>query len=382
MNPISYGKRIIQKKVNKIYLNHYLKNGKVDSLENVCDEGILETKWSYRDACCYVESRSAWEVKDNIDLSVIIPLYNSEKFLEKCIGRFTAQKTDYKFEVILVNDGSKDNTYQHAKEYQNQYGEWLVVLNQENQGISCARNAGIRAARGRYLSFVDHDDLVDERFVEKLMSVAYKEDADIVKAAHAKVVDGKIKQVYEQTDEIIMGQMGSKLLQYAGYIFPGVYKRELFEHVNFPEKYWYEDMIVRMLLYRQATKFVHISDVLYYKQFHSGNAFEVVWNDKNSKCLEQLYLVINLIETSHKLGLQDDAWFYRCVLREFSTIFYQRIKNLDEQTKQTAFLKACEILDSLYRSEYSKVLDEKDSMWHRTFSQKEYTLWVLLGGQA
>ena len=379
MNPVYHVKRLWNNKKNKMCLQRYLAGGKTESLDMIYNAGLLEEKWAFKDAGCYTEGRFDWAAKASIDLSIIIPLYNSEKFIVTCIEQFVRQDTKYQFELILINDGSSDQTGVIVREFQEKYPDLIIFIDQANQGISCARNAGIQMARGRYLCFVDHDDLVESCFVEKLMEAAYREDADIVKGAHAKVEDGKTKQIYEEIDEIILGDMQEKLFQYASYIFPGVYKRELFSNVNFPKSYWYEDMIVRMLLYRQSARFVHISDVLYRKQFHSSNAFSVVWDNKNYKCLEQLYLVMNLVETNKRLGLPEDVWFYQCVLHEFSKIFYQRMCGLDENTKQMAFLKACEILNKLYKPEYLDSLKDKDRLWHRAFAQQEYTLWRLLG---
>lgn len=380
MDLIHLSKKVYYKLKNNILLKLYLKKGIVEPLDITLDDKLIEEKWQYRRSDCYKRHLRKIDASEMIDLSIIVPLYNSEKFIYSCIFNLINQKTKYKFEVLLVNDGSKDQTLTIARDYQSKYPDKIVVLDQDNAGISAARNAGIHTAKGRYLSFIDHDDVVKDNFVEKLIETAYKEDADIVKSAFADIRKGKVQKPQEQNSIVVCGSMKEKLFQYRSYIFPGVYKRELFWNIGFPTGFWYEDMIVRTLLYRQSRKFVHISDILYYKNFHEENASYVVWNLKNYKCLEHLYMVMNLIETNKLLGLPEDVWFYQCILHELSFILSLRVRKLDQQTRQMVFLKACEIAGSLYKEEYYDTLTEDKKIWHRVFSQKEYKLWLLLSG--
>lgn len=373
--------KIVHKIRNRILLKMYLKQNIQEILEIKLNSDLLEQRWSYRSANCYIFERSKSDLRENIDLSIIIPLYNSEKYIDSCMHGVLEQKTKYNYQIILVNDGSKDCTYAMVKEYEKSNPDKVLVINQSNKGISVARNAGLKMASGRYLAFVDHDDIVSENMVERLLETAYSQNADIVKAAYANVKNGKIKSIQEQSDIVIEGDMRDKLFDYRSYIFPGVYKKELFEHVQFPVGYWYEDMIIRTLIYRQSRKFVHISDVLYYKNFHERNASFVVWNLKNYKCLEQLYLVINMIEDNRKLGLVEDVWFYQCIMRELSGLLVQRTRELDSYTRQLTFLKACSILEELYREEYELMLSDENRLWQRVFANREYKLWQLLGGK-
>ena len=374
------GARVVQKARNKVLLALYLKRNKLETLNIECNEKDMEEKWPFKKTQCYDEKKSFHDFAELLDVSIIVPLYNSEKFIHNCVWGFINQETNYMWELILVNDGSTDNTLAVAQNYQQEYPDRIVVIDQDNRGIAGARNTGIGAAKGRYIGFVDHDDQIGSHFIDKLLSAAYKEDADIVKSAFADIWNGKVKKPQEKIDEVIYGDMKEKLFDYKGYIFPAVYKRELFKHIRFPEDFWYEDIIVRTLLYRQSQKYVHISDVLYYKNFHANNASFSVWDITNYKCLEQLYLVINLIEENKKMGLPEDAWFYQCIMHELSFILSLRVRKLDEKTRQSVFLKACNIVKGLYKEEYEGMLTEKNKMWQRIFLQKEYKLWLLLSG--
>ena len=90
-------------------------------------------------------------------ISVIVPIYNSEKYLKKCIDSILNQTLE-DIEVILINDGSKDNSHSICLEYQEKFQEKIKYINNNNMGCSATRNLGIKEARGKYITFVDSDD--------------------------------------------------------------------------------------------------------------------------------------------------------------------------------------------------------------------------------
>ena len=115
-------------------------------------------------------------------LSVIIPLYNSAKWLNKCLDSVLAQNIDLKeLEIICINDGSPDNSADIAREYQTKYPETFVVLDQENQGPSGARNNGMRNATGKYLCFVDPDDYLVPNVYWRFIKQMEDENLDMLR---------------------------------------------------------------------------------------------------------------------------------------------------------------------------------------------------------
>ena len=94
-------------------------------------------------------------------LSIIIPVYNTEQTLEKCVDS-VLQSSLNNFEIILVNDGSTDNSANICESYKNSYPEQVLVIHQKNQGLSAARNAGLGIAKGQYITFVDSDDYISK----------------------------------------------------------------------------------------------------------------------------------------------------------------------------------------------------------------------------
>ena len=114
------------------------------------------------------------------DLEIIIPAYNEEKHIEKCLKSVLNQKSDYNFHIICIDDGSTDATGALIDGFSDSR---LTVIHQDNRGFSGARNAGIEKADGRYIMFVDSDDFLADGAVQALMQAAYNNEADIVEGS-------------------------------------------------------------------------------------------------------------------------------------------------------------------------------------------------------
>lgn len=105
-------------------------------------------------------------MRNNELISIVIPVYNVENFLERCITSVLNQ-TFENIEIILVNDGSTDNSLRICQQYE-KIDSRIFIINQENQGLSAARNSGINQARGKYICFIDSDDWIHEKYLEIL----------------------------------------------------------------------------------------------------------------------------------------------------------------------------------------------------------------------
>lgn len=111
-------------------------------------------------------------------VSIIVPVYNAEKTLCKCLDSLVGQ-TYRDIEILLINDGSSDNSQKICESYANRFSE-VLLINQNNSGPATARNTGINRARGKYLSFVDADDYVESNMIEEMISVAEDNHAEMV----------------------------------------------------------------------------------------------------------------------------------------------------------------------------------------------------------
>lgn len=112
-------------------------------------------------------------------VSIIVPVYNVEKYIEKCLNSLVKQTME-DIEIIIVNDGSKDNSINVINKFIKQYPEKIQYLEKKNGGLSDARNYGLPYAKGEYIAFLDSDDYVEEDMYEKMYKLAKKENSDMV----------------------------------------------------------------------------------------------------------------------------------------------------------------------------------------------------------
>lgn len=312
-----------------------------------------------------------------VDLCLVIPFYNvTEEYLVKCMESLLKQKTEYSYRLICIDDGSQDDTLIQLKQYENKYPNKVIVYHQENGGISSARNKGIQLSNSKYIGFIDQDDWVDERYVQKLLEKAYLHNADVVKCSHIVVKDDRVRSKYLINDMKIYGEMDDRILEISGMIWSGIYKKRLFEEIRFPEKYWYEDMIARLILYRMGNCFVSICCPLYYKRKHRQNASTIIWSGKNGKCLEHLYLVKHLLEENNKLGLKSDIILNKCVIQEMGQYLMWRTRGQSKANRTKAFYEACYIINELVTNTEGLNSIEKECLEsYKTFN---YARWLLL----
>lgn len=130
----------------------------------------------------------------NIKISVIVPIYNTEKFLRKCIDSIINQTLE-EIEIILINDGSTDNSHNICLEYTKKYPEKIRYVNNRNIGCSATRNLGVKLAQGEYIAFVDSDDYIENTMYEEMLLIAEKKEKDIVISGinYVDIVNNKIK---------------------------------------------------------------------------------------------------------------------------------------------------------------------------------------------
>lgn len=283
-----------------------------------------------------------------IDLSIIIPVYNYANLLKENIESVLNQKTAYRFELILVDDGSTDGAQEIVRQYADD--PRVKAIFQKNQGIAGARNTGLNHASGRYIMFVDCDDVVEADLVDTLMSKAEKEDCDIVMCAHnlVKERDGKVYATVPNiySDDNLAGYHGNaKILNYAGLPWAKVYKRELWENVRYLPGYWYEDTIIHALLFTQCKRFAYVPKVCYQYRWYEKNFSHVQGNRVNPKCIDRYWMLEPILEKAKELGVNHGECYYTMLIKHLSAYYYPTIAGMDEQTVDDLFILACDLLE-------------------------------------
>lgn len=317
--------------------------------------------------------------KPQIDLSLIIPVYNNEKYIDKCLSSVLGQKTQYIYEVICIDDGSKDRSLEMLSQWQQKFPEQLKVYSQENQGISKTRNRGLTLSIGRYVGFIDNDDTVSEDYVETLLNTAYKQNVDIVQTAYEKVrPNGEIIGVVSHGDHIIDTSSDEEVLKYTqGWIWGGILKRDIFNNVLFPEGFWYEDMITRLLVIRLAKRIATIGKPMYFYLIHDTNASKTVWKSTNIKVVDELWLAIQLSEYSRSsLKMPVDEILYQVLVEEFTVMLWGRTKGMPLKIRKAIFSMASNYLQSLGYT--SRITDRLYMKIDKSLLDGNFTLWNVL----
>lgn len=232
-------------------------------------------------------------------LSIIVPIYNVEKYLERCVVSLINQDISLSdYEIILVNDGSTDNSLSVAYAIQKKY-EIVKVLSQENQGLSGARNTGLDNAKGEYLMFIDSDDYLKPNCLGALLTKCKKHDLDV---CHYKLAvmkpDGKIVDdtfVGLEFDKIYNGLQIIKDGQLIGSVCSNIYKRSIFEtnKLRFTLGITHEDVEFTPRLFANVNK-VMVVDAAPYVYFYNDNSLSTAPSfEKRKRYLCDTVIVVN-----------------------------------------------------------------------------------------
>lgn len=205
-------------------------------------------------------------------ISVIVPVYRVEKYLKKCIDSILEQ-TYRNMEIILVDDGSDDSCPDICEEYA-KIDKRVKVIHQTNGGLSAARNSGIRAAKGKYISFIDSDDYIEKDMYEVLVKRMQKDESQLAVCNYMYVDEsGNFIESLNKKNAIIDGVITPKealerlILDRNCYYIPAwnkLYERSLFKDIQFPEGKLNEDEFVVHYIYEKCRKISCVEKELYY----------------------------------------------------------------------------------------------------------------------
>lgn len=318
-------------------------------------------------------------IKSKIDLSVVIPVYNYADKIEKNIDAILNQKTKYNYQVIIVDDGSTDGAADIIRQYQDNPKVKLIF--QQNAGIGAARNTGINAANGKYLMFIDCDDVVHEDIVEVLMNKAYSEDYDMVMCAHnlSKERNGKVYQVVPNIypSYNLMGyKNGDEIMNLAGLPWGKIYKRELWDNIRFFPGYWYEDTIIQFLVFPKCGSYAYIPKVEYEYKWYEKNFSHVQGDSSRIKAIDCYWILIEILNHYEEIGLPRNDALYTLVLRHISTYYYNSIKGLDDSLVEALFVLAGEMYKA-YKPQHKVKLPFMLRQVEKAFKNKDIELWKL-----
>lgn len=295
------------------------------------------------------------------DLQIVIPAYNVEAYLAACMDSVLAQQTRYTYRVILVDDGSTDATPAIADRYA--ADSRVTVIHQENRGLSGARNAGLRELFGRYVMFVDSDDILYPTAVEALLSTADRFDSDLVEGGAYYIFENRKTVMHHyRTSEIVASP--SEVLH--GHAWGKVYRASLFQRLCFPEGYWYEDSLLSYLIFPQTRNASVTAEMVYGYRINQSGIVKA--SQGKPKAIDTYYITEELIDAHAQAGLPVDDAYLRYLLLQFRLNQY-RLADLPEDIQESAFVLTCHLYQTLFPADWT---DRRNRALLRALKRRDF----------
>lgn len=269
---------------------------------------------------------------DNL-LDIIIPVYNGERYIRACLDSVFAQRTDFPFRVLVIDDGSTDSTPDILREYGMQH-ENLTVITQPNGGHAAAKNTGLEKSRAEYVFFLDADDLLYEDAVDRLMKCTLETKADIVEGAYDIISeDGQlISKVPHKSGKMNIPNDST------GFACNMLIKTELWDNMQLPVGYWYEDSMMFQLLLPLAKKngktAVGIAEASYMYRFNRQGFTQS--NKGKPKSMDSVWVTLSLYRDRKQLGLENTQEYYEYILAMLPQTF-RRTAGMSTEVHKAVF---------------------------------------------
>lgn len=293
-------------------------------------------------------------------VSLIIPVYNVEGFLERCLDSVKSQ-TYKDLEVIIVNDGSTDRSPQIIDKYVAE-NPGFKAFTIKNRGLGGARNYGMEKATGEFVVFLDSDDYISADCIQKMSQAATVNQSDIVVCNSCDVTEnGEPISYYKNNikNETVSLSDCPELLFNRPCAWAKMYRRRLFEGLSFVAREWYEDLRLVLKLYLRAERITYIEDTLFFYVQRQGS----IMNNKNAeRNLEIISAFEDLISYFRENGVYDrfKNELYYLVTKHIAVAAVTRVSLSNTKDKKAVLIKLQNYLDTfdgLYDNKYMSNLD-------------------------
>lgn len=303
---------------------------------------------------CYTDN----EVNLQFDLQIIIPCYNAEKWVRRCLESVLNQETAYEVLVSIVNDGSTDGTEKVIRDVITQYSEpgqrgyTLELKTQKNRGFSEARNAALKLIRGTFIAFLDSDDVLADGAINRMLDAALAYDAEILQGGWYEFMDKVVGEQNEGTTEKIGEHIVSKTGLLAdnrgvlsGYPWGKLYKHNVMEHFQFPEGFWFEDTPLSLLLAALPYRCGAIKEVVYGYRLNPEGISATSTGKKKS--VDSYWITEACLEEFDVFGIKYDQRAYEYLLRQ-SITNAKRIRRQHCIVRKAIFVLTAELMEKYF----------------------------------
>ena len=264
-------------------------------------------------------------------VSIIVPVYKVEKFLERCVESIIKQ-TYQNIEIILIDDESPDECPKMCDQYEIKDNR-IKVIHKKNGGLSDARNAGLDIASGEYIAFVDSDDWIESDFIETLYMNAEREKADISVVGYQLIwEDGRIRRFSRDEEYYVFDRENAirellKQKKFQCMVCQKMYRKQIFETIRFPVGKIYEDVAIGLSTFLKAERVVVSGKVKYNYFQRSDSIVNAKFDKRKLFFLECCNKIIDYSDSQNKLFDLEAHTFYLRALMMFTLQLYQ----LDEE---------------------------------------------------
>lgn len=235
----------------------------------------------------------------DMKLSIIVPIYNVEPYLEACLDSLLAQ-TIGDFEILLVDDGSKDRSGEIADRYASEHPAIIRCMHIDNGGQGRARNLALPLARGEFVGFIDSDDWIVPDMYEKLYNKAQETGADVVYCDF-------LEHFSDGREQVLPAAYQDHPLSAAGSSCNKIFRRSLIGELRFPEGLWYEDFYFSAVMLVRSVKTAYVPEPLY---IYRRGQESTMHNNNAAKNLDMLRIMEMLEAELIPLGRRADFEFF------------------------------------------------------------------------
>lgn len=313
-----------------------------------------------------------------IKVSVIVPVYNVEKFIDKCLNSLVNQ-TLKEIEIIVVNDGTKDNSQKIIDKYVKKYPDKIKSYIKENGGQGSARNYGLKKATGEYIGYVDSDDFVEKDMYKKLYNKAKENNYDIVVCGNYNVsedyqnknIDAFINNYNTDLENIFFGKMA---------VWNKIYKRDILikNKLEFKEKVWYEDLAFTLKAIMNSNTFAFIDEPLYDYLIREGSTMNNSNVQRNLEILDAFNDILSYIQHNKK-----EEYFSKIEFLAIDHIYISAIVRVlkaeaDDKVKRETINKLLDYMNKKFpnykNNKYINTLSKNRKIIYKLINIKMYGL--------
>lgn len=314
-----------------------------------------------------------YNFQESILLSIIVPAYNVEEYIESCIDSIVSQNIPCEYEIIIVEDCSTDNTKDVIKKISQKYAQVKIIYNEKNGGLSAARNTGLNNIKGKYVTFIDSDDLLCNQAIEKSINyIIENNDVDVVGFNYKEFSDEskaleELKNIPSIPPKLFEDITTARI---PGFAWGKIYHRKMFADIRFPNGLYWEDGIILKVVMQRCKKYVDIGIIGYLYRMNPNSISSSI--QKRNLGYDQFYMITYCFNELKRLDIKMNDYIYKIIFLEANIFLKGRTSYLPESDIRYMFLDIVKIIDT---PEFTSKLSYRQKCMLNAMKKKNVKAW-------